>query len=656
MDLSFLQSALDSSLADHFYDLALFYAFRIHSCNPDGSSILSIVNILIMNKEYHRGSHWAAQLNTPQGRYLHALCMFHSNKPSETISILQSSLSLDNCLINDRIPHGESGLYLLGLAYKATGRGDQADRIFGHLLVRNPDHYGALTHSSTSHTTSIRSIPPPPSFNSPPPSSRPSTVRSHLFTPPVAKSSRSAFSSIKTTPSTDQTPEFLQQDPMSSPDLDQVTPEHSQSSQPDPLTDRDLNTPTLPHTPITQPPPRRSTHRTARSQFSDFEETPLFSQGSSSLTLRPSTGLPPSGLPSTGFSFESDTRETLLFPRSVPVDARKRDSLSVFSDIVSSISCHNHSQSLQSISSLSQSNQSLADVVLLKSTALMQQCRYDEAANILLVTFHSDPWTKLIPPLACCFWAMNNVTRLRALVSQSDLYYPNHSVVHFARANLFSLEKKFGQAAQYFSLAAQSACPLDTHFKALCLASKGLELVEADDVALSKEEFINSLAVDPNCLPALIGLSSAEVKSGRLKHAITFLKRALKVAPKNVVVLNELGHVMFLIYEADVTNTGVLQESVKYYELGLSLDAGNGPALIGLAKCMIEQQEFDRARHLIRKAHKIDPREIAVAKTGCRLELAVGDNDEAYTWLLKASVLSPNDPYVLGLMKEFEEH
>ncbi len=72
------------------------------------------------------------------------------------------------------------------------------------------------------------------------------------------------------------------------------------------------------------------------------------------------------------------------------------------------------------------------------------------------------------------------------------------------------------------------------------LANLGLALIAAGETALAQSRFAESLASDPDCVPALVGLARVRTVLGRAPEGDPYLRRALALAPDDPEVWSPL--------------------------------------------------------------------------------------------------------------------
>ncbi len=173
--------------------------------------------------------------------------------------------------------------------------------------------------------------------------------------------------------------------------------------------------------------------------------------------------------------------------------------------------------------------------------------------------------------------------------------------------------------------------PDDTHFR------DGLAKLEAGDLNGAETAFKESLQAESNQLNALLGLADVMNRKGQTYEAISYLKKALALAPKNAAVHRAWGRYFYSqknFREAETSLTKAISLDPK--TIYPRLDLGE-LYLTGLGNPQ-------KAIETYRGALALDPKAVEAQYALGNALAAVGETEQALAELAEAARLAPKNP------------
>ena len=136
----------------------------------------------------------------------------------------------------------------------------------------------------------------------------------------------------------------------------------------------------------------------------------------------------------------------------------------------------------------------------------------------------------------------------------------------------------------------------------------GAWLLRTGDLAGAQAAFQESKRIDPNSMPASLGLAQVAEMEDKLDEARNLLAGIVNRQPRNVAALLSLGEVE--------DKAGHSEAAINYYNLVLQEESNNIPALNNLAYLLADtQKDPDRALALAQKVKELAPENAAINDT-----------------------------------------
>lgn len=164
--------------------------------------------------------------------------------------------------------------------------------------------------------------------------------------------------------------------------------------------------------------------------------------------------------------------------------------------------------------------------------------------------------------------------------------------------------------------------------------SKGNKLLKESDLEEAQMAYQNALEVDPDYIPALIGLSEAAYWEGDAQNALDLAETAYELDSDNVGVYLALARAQ-LIGETESEALYTAQEGLENFNLHPDL-----LALLGQA--YLADHQYENAEEVIRKAYQIAPESSEVLYSLAQYLIATAEFDLAEAALLKAAEQEPD--------------
>lgn len=131
-------------------------------------------------------------------------------------------------------------------------------------------------------------------------------------------------------------------------------------------------------------------------------------------------------------------------------------------------------------------------------------------------------------------------------------------------------------------------------------------------------------------------------RENQLTEAIAQLRQALRLAPRRVALLGELGEALRL--------AGRPAEALPALRLRVKLEPNSGPARLGLGLAQRELGKHAQAVRSLQLAARLRPKMVAPLLPLAESLLALDRQKDAYAVGVKALALAPEDPAVMWLM------
>lgn len=185
---------------------------------------------------------------------------------------------------------------------------------------------------------------------------------------------------------------------------------------------------------------------------------------------------------------------------------------------------------------------------------------------------------------------MNNTEAAKSKLSTVISQYPEHSQAHHILGEISLLERKIGEAVDFFKAA--SITPYDRQLTNFML---GKCYFEKREFELAKK-YLTSVGSQYRGMEVLIDVGAMLYSIGAIIAANNTFETISKHMESDTRVLNDIGCCQF--------STGSFDESIVYFEDALWFDPNNLAARENLIRVHISNDQFSLARHEIEEVIK----------------------------------------------------
>jgi len=146
------------------------------------------------------------------------------------------------------------------------------------------------------------------------------------------------------------------------------------------------------------------------------------------------------------------------------------------------------------------------------------------------------------------------------------------------------------------------------------------------------------LANQPENIDALLTLSASAAVEGKDREQRTILERLIKIDPKNVKALCDLGYIAL--------RAKSLRTAANYFDQALAADKTSGEALIGRAIIYRYNRDSQKSEQLLNQAINLYPQWASPLHERARLYKGAGFNRDALADFDAAKKLEPNNYWI----------
>jgi tetratricopeptide (TPR) repeat protein len=229
----------------------------------------------------------------------------------------------------------------------------------------------------------------------------------------------------------------------------------------------------------------------------------------------------------------------------------------------------------------------------LEAAQAMQQQKYDDAREFIAPVLLAQPDNiRVLSFLVDLELKTDNVKEATKVLSHIEELNPNHPLVELLKGEVALQNKDYPAAKQYFSQSWEN--------NATELVASKLHAVLGKMKETSEQEKLVSdwLQRFPNSPRALLFQSVNQQLSGNKKDAVVGYEKILKIAPNNVLALNNLGWIYF-----EQGNT----KSLELLKKAVELSPNNASVLDSYGWVLAKNGQIDEGLVYLEKANKLSP-------------------------------------------------
>jgi Tfp pilus assembly protein PilF len=176
--------------------------------------------------------------------------------------------------------------------------------------------------------------------------------------------------------------------------------------------------------------------------------------------------------------------------------------------------------------------------------------------------------------------------------------------------------------------------------------SLGVAFKARNEIAAAGEEFARAVALNPDYAEAHNNLATIKETQGDIAGAIAEYRLAVRCDSSYVLAHNNLGAIFGAHGEAD--------SAITQFQVALRFDPNNAEAFNNLGVAHYSQGRMDLARRELSRSLELRPDYTRALVNLVRVELADGNQGDAQRLFEQARRISPQDPGVLGLARQFQ--
>ncbi|CAD5208006.1 unnamed protein product [Bursaphelenchus xylophilus] len=372
----------------------------------------------------------------------------------------------------------------------------------------------------------------------------------------------------------------------------------------------------------------------ARTRILDLPRTPTkeTAQPISPVHIRP-TASQPGAINTvkkrrTPTSLSQPTRQSISPPRMTNKKAPNVDRAVVefmlqLSEAVHALSFYRCEEAVQILNQTSMAFKQLSITLRLRGIVLFELRDYARCSEVLLELRRIFPSRiEGMETLSTALWQLQNQHQLSALAADLVNTNRDHAITWCVVGNSLSLQKHHEAAVEAFERAIQ----MDSRF-GYAYSLLGHELIDLNKLNRALEAFKQAQIHSPNDYRALYGEGLVHFKNEKLEFSLAVFKKAVKINPRNVILLCQLA-----IVEHSLKRNA---EAMEHLRRALEIDPNSIASRYHKARILFDQAQYKEAEKELNELKNLSPDEAHVFFLLGRVHRRLGDQHRAmlnFSW------------------------